>query len=120
MKEQVKFHFAHIGINTGSGSEALLAAKALSDLFGCVSREEATAVYACDEIELLKGHGAGVHGHIGFYTNDLSGAIELLERRGIVFDRTKFKYDGDGTLLAAYLQEQVCGFAIHLSEENFS
>lgn len=119
MPEQtIYFRFGHIGINAGAAPQARQTAVALAGLFALPCSEGESSIYAGAQIEIMKTPGRGTNGHIGILTNDLPGAIAMLEARGVAFDRGAFKYDAAGTLLAAYLKDEVCGFALHLSNDG--
>lgn len=62
----------------------------------------------------MKAPYKGTHGHIAIGTPDVAAAQAKLEAKGIVFDPStaKYKPDGDGTLNAIYLLDEVCGFAL--------
>lgn len=117
-KQDIQFQFGHLGINTTCPEQAQQLARYLCALFALPTQDGSSSVYSGKQIEIMKTPGRGTHGHICILTNDLPGAIEMLEARGVAFDRTAFKYDGAGQLLAAYLREEVCGFALHLSENG--
>lgn len=119
MKENnIRFQFGHMGIHGDDAAQASSTADLLAAMFGFVPQDQPTAVYACDQLEILKTGSAGIKGHIGILTNDLDGAIALLEARGYPFDRSRFKYSENGTLLAAYMDLTLCGFSIHLSQKE--
>ena len=117
-EQKIHFRFGHVGINALSAEQARKVASVLSELFALSAEEGDSSIYSCSQIEIMKTPGRGTHGHIGILTNDLHGAIAVLEARGIAFDHSAFKYDPAGKLLAAYLRDEVCGFALHLSEKG--
>lgn len=119
MSEQnIRFCFGHVGVNTGSAEQARKMASVLAALFALSGKEGDSSIYSSEQIEIMKTPGRGTHGHIGILTNDLCGAISMLEARGVAFDHSAFKYDPTGKLAAAYLRDEVCGFALHLSEAD--
>ncbi|MBQ6232218.1 MAG: hypothetical protein IJJ80_01790 [Clostridia bacterium] len=121
MSEEVKaplFAFSHVGVN---GPDAEAQAQ-LRDFFENVlkfgdTREIAPSYYVADDnIELYKTAGAGTHGHIGLYTDDLPAARAYLESKGYSFDESTAKFKDDGvTMRLIYMKEEINGWAFHLT-----
>lgn len=113
-EQEIHFSFGHLGVNAESAEQARKMASIFAELFALSAKEGDDSIYSCDQIEIMKSPGRGTHGHIGIMTNNLHSAIAMLEAHGVVFDHSAFKYDPAGKLLAAYLHDEVCGFAVHL------
>ena len=60
----------------------------------------------------MKKPSFGEHGHIAIATNSMKRAIHHLERRGYSF--RFFKNNDKGEMIAAYITNEIGGFAIHL------
>jgi len=112
------FAFSHVGVN-GPDAEAQAA---LRDFFENVlqfhdTREIAPSHYVADDnIELYKTDGAGTHGHIGIYTDDLPAARAYLESKGYTFNESTAKFKDDGvTMRLIYMNEEINGWAFHLT-----
>lgn len=112
------FAFSHVGVN---GPDAEAQAK-LRDFFENVlqfhdTREIAPSHYVADDnVELYKTNGAGTHGHIGLYTDDLPAARAYLESKGYTFDESTAKFKDDGvTMRLIYMNEEINGWAFHLT-----
>lgn len=121
MAEEVKaplFAFSHVGVNAPDAE----AQDKLRDFFENMlqfhdTREIAVSHYVADDnIELYKTDGAGTHGHIGLYTDDLLGARAYLESKGYTFDESTAKFKDDGvTMRLIYMNEEINGWAFHLT-----
>jgi len=112
-----KWSLAHIGINAEDEAKALAAADILAQAFGFEVCDGKTSVFSGGVIEIMKGCGVGKHGHIAFRVDSISEEIEVLEKRGVVFDYAHFKYHENGKIAAAYFDMEVAGFCIHLVED---
>ena len=60
----------------------------------------------------MKKPSFGANGHIAIATNSMKRAIYHLERRGYQF--RFFKNNDQGEMIAAYVNDEIGGFAIHL------
>ena len=65
-------------------------------------------------MEASKGTLPGTHGHIGVGTLSVKRAMHYLESRGLEFREDYRSYDKAGNLMAAYITEEVGGFAVHV------
>lgn len=106
----------HVGINAGSGEEALKAAGMLSMFMGCEFRDVGAAAFVGDAFEILKGKGRGTHGHIAIAANSVKRAKWHLENRGCTFQEDSAVFS-DGKMIAVYLKDEIAGFAIHLLQK---
>lgn len=109
------FEFAHLGINTANEDEAMASANVFADLFAFPVKPGASSVFASSGIEINKSMGLGAHGHIAIRTNNLKRALAYLKRKGInMSGDMKMK---NGKPIAAYIDKEVAGFAIHLLQK---
>jgi 2-dehydro-3-deoxyphosphogluconate aldolase/(4S)-4-hydroxy-2-oxoglutarate aldolase len=109
------FEFAHLGINTANENEAMASANVFANLFAFPVRVGTSSVFASSGIEINKSIGLGVHGHIAVRTNSLNRALAYLKRKGVnLSGDMKVK---NGKPIAAYLDKEVAGFAIHLLQK---
>ena len=113
VRRMLGFEFAHLGIN-GSGEEALKAANLISELFGFDFSDGSSSIFTMDNrIELLKASKPGRLGHIAIAVNSLERAVSYLRARGIEL------YDESAPIKgAAYLKEELLGFAVHLVQKK--
>ncbi len=108
------FKMMHIGINTNSEEEALKAAKTFEALFGMAIANGNSSIFSGEkELEIMKSNGRGKHGHIAIGTNTIDRAIAHLSARGIEF-ANESKVVKNGKTVAIYIEEEICGFAVHL------
>ncbi len=110
----VEYTLAHVGINAANAEEARQGAAMFEALFGLTAKEGNSSVFAGKAVELMKQPYLGRNGHIAIGTPDVPAAVQDLEQRGFSVRPDTAKYRKDGTLNAIYLQQEVCGFAIHL------
>jgi 2-dehydro-3-deoxyphosphogluconate aldolase/(4S)-4-hydroxy-2-oxoglutarate aldolase len=80
--------------------------------FGLATRETPISFFAGAAVETMKAPSFGDNGHIGIAANSPERAAYHLQRQGVEF--RAFKCAPDGTLIAAYLTEEIGGFAVHL------
>lgn len=110
------FNLMHIGINCANEEEAEKTAKKFEALFGFATKSGETSYFAGKEIEAMKSPYLGKNGHIAIGTNSILRGIAFLERQGFEFDENTAKYKGN-KLIAMYLKEEICGFAVHLVQK---
>jgi 2-dehydro-3-deoxyphosphogluconate aldolase/(4S)-4-hydroxy-2-oxoglutarate aldolase len=108
------FSVAHLGINAENEEQALKAANAFSALFGFNAKTGGSSIFSSDSIEIMKSPYLGKNGHIGVGTHSVFRAMNYLERQGLEFNPKSVRTDGKGAVTAAYLQEEIAGFAVHL------
>lgn len=109
-----EYTLAHVGINTDNAEEAMKAAKMFETLFGLTVKEGNSSFFSGGVIEVMKAPYKGTHGHIAVGTPDVAAAQAELEEKGFAFDLGTAKYKAGGVLNAIYLQDEICGFAVHL------
>lgn len=107
------FEFVHLGINEGSEEEALKTANGLADLFYFPVNVGTSSIFAGKGFEVMKKPYLGEKGHIAIATNNMDRAIAYLKRKSVSVlpDTAREK---DGKLQAVYIDQEICGFAVHL------
>jgi 2-dehydro-3-deoxyphosphogluconate aldolase/(4S)-4-hydroxy-2-oxoglutarate aldolase len=108
------FSVVHLGINAENEEQALKAAKIFGVLFGFNAKNGNSSIFSSDFIEIMKSPYLGKNGHIGVGTYSVFRAMSYLERQGVEFNPQSIKTDGKGAISAAYLKEEIAGFAVHL------
>ena len=112
------FQVAHVGINTENEQEAQKAADRFSALFGFPVKSGASSLFAGEGLEIMKSPYLGKYGHIAIGTNCIYRARAFFERQGVEFNPDAIKTDDKGNMLAAYLKEEIGGFAVHLLQKK--
>ena len=84
----VKFEFAHVGINAQTPEEGVRMKDFFTEIMGYHDYREIPAGFFTvdNKMELLKIMGKGTMGHLGFFVNDMPAAIEYLEEKGYPVD----------------------------------
>lgn len=111
------FELAHIGINAQTESEAMQAAHMFDTLFSFAVKAGNSSVFAGSYIEVMKQPYLGKNGHIAISTNSVDRAAAYLERQGFTLNAESAKTSHNGKMVAIYLQEEICGFAVHLLQK---
>ncbi len=110
------FEVRHVGVNAGDDPTAQAAAGLFAKLFGFPSLgNNAASVFSGPSIEIMKEGGRGARGHIAIGTNSVTRAEAYLRRLGVRFIEESRQYNEAGQLKLIYLQDEVCGFALHLA-----
>lgn len=112
------FEFSHMGVNSESVDEAKNMSFFLTTMFGLVENEGKDSIFLNKEIEVIKSVGLGEKGHIAFYTPDIKEAMTYLESKGITFNMNSAKYNENNEIVIIYINEQINGFAIHLTNKR--
>lgn len=110
------FEFAHLGINTDGETESEDLAVLFQDLFGMRMKRGNSSNFAGSEIEVVKGRGMGINGHIAVKTNSIDRAVHYLSKKGYSIKAETVKYK-NGLKTAVYLEQEAGGFAIHLMQK---
>src|SRR5665648_496707 len=110
------FELAHLVINEKNKDKALNSANQLSNLFYFPVKEGTSSIFAGPGFEVMKNRYLGKHGHIAIATNDIYRAINYLKMKGVSVLPETAK-EKDGKLKIIYLDQEVSGFAIHLSQK---
>ena len=109
------FELAHIGINCETEDRARNTARQFENLFGFKQKDGNKSIFNDTFIEVMKFKFHGSKGHIGIKTNSVSRAVRYLKSKGVAFNEDSFAYDAKGKLKLAYLQDEIAGFAVHLT-----
>ena len=117
VKAVLGFGLAHVGINCESIEEAGASAKILCGLFGFDYLPGANSVFAGTVGEFMKPPYRGTNGHIGIKTNSVIRAMASLAAKGIRFVDSTRRYTESGSLRFIYLEDELCGFALHLTQK---
>ncbi len=107
--------FAHMGINTGSEKEAQDAARLFS-LFGMDINNGNSSIFMNKDIEIMKSPFYGKNGHIGFKCIDLERTVYYFSKKGFTLNEESVKRDAKGKMKVCYFNEEIAGFAIHLTK----
>lgn len=116
--EKLEFTFSHMGINSENVEEAKNMSIFLSAMFGLQEAEGNESIFLDREIEVIKSKGLGRCGHIAFYTPDIKKAMKYLEAKGNTFNMDSAKYNESGDIVIIYLNQEINGFAIHLTSKR--
>lgn len=106
------FEMGHVGLNCHSVGEANATAEEFAKIFGFKTREIDISFFGGNAVEAMKKPSFGANGHIAIACNSMKRAIYDLERRGYKF--RFFKNNDKGEMIAAYIENEIGGFAIHL------
>ena len=112
------FTIKHVGINNQSESDAQDQADKFASIFGVEKAVGNSSIFVNQMIEVMKGQGRGANGHIAVGTNYVDRAVYHLEKRGFTFDESSKQYNEDGTLKFIYFNDEIGGFAIHLTQNK--
>jgi 2-dehydro-3-deoxyphosphogluconate aldolase/(4S)-4-hydroxy-2-oxoglutarate aldolase len=110
------FELAHVGINCEDETQALGSAAELANIFNFPVKNGDFSIYTGPDIEFIKSRYLGQHGHLAIRTNDIKRAMAYLQTRGFVFNPDAIKSQ-NGKIIAAYLEREIGGFAIHLQQK---
>lgn len=121
LKEMVKnllgVELAHVGIN-GTPETYQSIAEEYSVLLDCGLRElPGLSFFAGTTIEVMKQNGRGKNGHIAYRVNNVERAMHYYQNRGYRFVEETFKYNEAGKIIFAYFENEIGGFAIHLTQK---
>lgn len=107
---------AHIGINASEEQEAAGWADQFLSLMGLAKRETPISFFSDELVEIMKKNGRGQHGHIGFRVNNCEKAMEYFVNRGMTTIEETKKFDEEGHCIFVYFEQEIGGFAIHLTQ----
>lgn len=113
---EIGFKPYHLGMNSRDRDDALTKAKTLSSLFGVPMIETRRSFLIGDLAEVMMLPYLGYHGHMGVHTNNLRLAMAYLKRKGVELNMATYEENADGEPVIVYLNEEVGGFAIHLTQ----
>lgn len=116
--EDLNLKLDHIGINEPNAEEAKKVTAFFQSVFGFCLRETPSAVFANEQIEVMKAPGRGQLGHFAISTSDLKMAQEYFEKQGIEFDEASSNYNDAGEKYVIYAKNEISGFAWHLIQKR--
>ena len=112
------FEIDHIGVNTADAAEASCVAVKFAKAFGGIETSEGnSSFWAGKIIEIMKGKGKGVNGHIAIKTNSVDRAVYHLKAQGIEFDESSALFNADGSMKVIFFKDEIAGFALHLLQK---
>lgn len=112
------FELLHLGINQSGPEEGTATAMLLAELFGFPLRETKDSWFVNEQFEVMKKPFRGTMGHFAIATSDILAARKWLESKGIEFDDHSAVYDENGRLKLIYSNNEIGGFAFHLTQKN--
>lgn len=114
----LNFHLCHIGINGKNSIDGEKIAKEFANVFGIPYKKGEKSDFAGSIVESTKIDFPGTIGHIAIGTRSVERAIAYIKNRGIEISNDFLNVGPDGTIIAAYLKNEIGGFAIHLLKDN--
>ncbi len=112
VQKMLGFKVMHVGINNDTPEEGRAVAALFTEMFGFAGVEGNGSIFMGErEIEVMKKNYYGKNGHIAIGTNTLPRAIAYLKNRGYKFIEDTI------TDKAAYMEQEIGGFAIHLVQK---
>jgi len=120
MSQKPRYTLKHIGFNTPDDPSAQALTDTLCHLFHVEhGRETPVSLFTDSMFEIMKYTDPvkrGEHGHIALQTDDVELAMADLAAKRITFQADSIKRDKEGKVSFVYLEQQVGGFAIHLTK----
>ena len=116
--QELGLRIAHIGINANSKGEADEIAQLFCTLLGLEMGHTPVSSMAGFAVEAMHSPGPGEHGHIGIHADSVEAAEPFFVEHGFTVNDSTRRLNPDGTTFLVYLNEQVAGFAIHLTREG--
>ena len=117
VNKMLDYEVLHVGINMTDENAAAEVTKKFSSLFGQGTREGDLSFFVGNLVEVMKLKYKGTMGHIAIGTNSIKRAMYQLERQGVKFDESTASYDAKGNLKVIYMEGEVGGFALHLTQK---
>lgn len=112
------FEIGHLGVNTADAADASDVAVKFAKAFGGLETSEGnSSFWAGKIIEIMKGKGRGVNGHIAIKTNSVDRAVYHLKAQGIEFDESSALFNADGSMKVIFFKDEIAGFALHLLQK---
>lgn len=111
------FEFAHIGINHDTEEKAMNTSNDLVSLFRLTEKDGNSSIFSGSNVECMKSKYYGEKGHIGFKTNSVQRAVAWFESQGCAVIDESIKRKPDGSILSAYINKEVGGFALHIIQK---
>lgn len=116
--KDLNLELAHIGINPGTDRSVDALCQFFSMITGQSIRDNNSSFFVSNYIEVMKNPWKGTHGHIAFWTDDITAAVDLLSAQGCAVDMSSAQYYDDGAMRVVYLAEEYGGFAVHLMQRR--
>jgi 2-dehydro-3-deoxyphosphogluconate aldolase/(4S)-4-hydroxy-2-oxoglutarate aldolase len=117
IKKILGLQIAHIGINATDEVEAESTADIFGQIMDADPKKGNSSIFVTEGIEICKRKGKGVNGHIGIKTNSIVRAVHFLSEKGFEIDKTTYKRNQSGNIVAAYFEREIAGFAMHLLQK---
>lgn len=114
VQTMLNLKLAHVGVNVSDEKAKQTACDYASLLRMNLGHEGVGSVFVDTCIEVVKGTGRGVNGHLAFSTPCLERAVRYFRGVGISMDEASARYDQNGKLNVIYFACEIGGFAIHL------
>ena len=111
------FEFAHLGINHTTEAEAQNTAYSLASAFRLPVKCGNSSIFAGTGVECMKHGVYGEKGHIGFKTRSTLRAVAWFKSRGYDIIEDSIRRKPDGSIMSAYLKDEIGGFAVHIVEK---
>jgi len=108
------FTLAHIGINGQNESDGMAAATWFAERFGFPVKPGTKSTFAGTAVECCNMKFPGQLGHIAISTLSIERAVAHLQTKGVKLREEFRAYDNAGNLKSVYLEEEICGFAVHV------
>ncbi len=115
VKTMLDLKIKHVGINSENAEEAEKTAKFLCNAFGFPCNDNEVSVFTGTAIEVMKFKGRGANGHVAIGCSNVDRAEYHMRLSGVAFDESSRKTDARGRTTFLYLQDEVGGFAFHLT-----
>lgn len=116
MGEKIEYKVKHVGINSDSDQETAKLVKQLCFLFGLEPGPESETHAFVDGIfEVMKNRKRGKCGHIALQTADVELAMKDLAAKGMTFKEDTIQRNKEGKITFIYLEQEIGGFAFHLT-----
>ncbi len=111
---------AHVGVNAETDEEAERIAALFQSLMGLPRNVQAPiSLFSGSLVEIMRPQAPrGEKGHIGFCVNDLPAAERWFEARGLRVNQASRVLRPDGSTQLVYFEQQIAGFAIHLTSQE--
>lgn len=115
VKTMLDLKIKHLGINCENAEEAERTAKLLCAAFGFACNDTDVSIFTDTALEVMKFKGRGTNGHVAIGCSNVDRAEYHLGLQGVIFDESSRKTDAKGRTTFLYLQDEIGGFAFHLT-----
>lgn len=117
MDMSLGFELAHVGINHDTEDEANATATEFGKALRMSVKVGNSSTFAGEAVECMKTNLYGTKGHIGFKTRSSLRALAWFRRQGYEVIEESIKTKPNGSVLSAYLKNEIGGFAVHIVEK---